>query len=133
MSRLEKVAAGLVILVLLAVAIFLLLAGHSRADEWPPMACAPQEDPVVCGLKVQRNQDEDELVRAFAERRRMQAAEAALAQWWAEYASGAAAQVDYWQRYSAGAQEQLLGAMSREVDQVKQVKMWKELCARHHC
>lgn len=67
----------------------------AHAADWPPPACDPHEVPVVCNLKIQRDNALDEL--AISEARRTEEAKAAAAA-----AERAAAKVEYWRRYVLG-------------------------------
>lgn len=69
-----------------------------------PSMCNPNEDPTVCGLKIERNNlaDEDAIFRGQVERGKLRTE--TLAQWWKEYLMGLGrkdkAKAEYWKAYT---------------------------------
>ena len=88
-------------------AIVLLAAGLvSSAYAESPQACDPKEDPIVCSLKIERNNALDELAinqgNAWRERDTAAAIAQKLKDYWAGYVKGVGALNDWWRDYVAG-------------------------------
>jgi hypothetical protein len=79
-----------------------LLVWPVTAMAGPPEACSPKEDPVVCMLKVERNNAMDELAISQGQRRIMETQEDALAKYWKEWVDGELSQADWWGRIWSG-------------------------------
>lgn len=91
---------------LLRAAPVVLLATAVLAAEDPPFACQPAENPVVCSLKVERNNAMDELAVSDGNARRdrdaASARAVALAAYWAKWVEGDIAKADWWASYLRG-------------------------------
>jgi hypothetical protein len=116
--------------------LFAVLSSAVQAQEhvYPPV-CPDGERADLCEIKIQRNDGWDQVAIDKQKEAAMKKAEEKLAGWWSYYANGAARTAEWWERYVAGDDlaQKLVYWQNYANGMDKQVAMWKELCARHHC